>query len=276
MGAVVVATLLVIAAIAALPSVPSGETAVAISWADSFVALLRVAVTRDFAYSTLLRGEIGPEIIRATGKSLAIIGATILVVLAIAVPLGIAVATQSHRAAIRVARRFTDWLSSIPVLVWGSLVFLVAARTFGILREENGLVRVLLAAALVLAFSDHLLSDVLQRVESATREILKEPYMRTARTARLGERRHLLQSLVGPVASLVASRAVFLISGAIVAELVFEIRGLGYWVTQGIRDPNDENRKVVLAASLALIGLTLAFRLGERGIAALADRRVLR
>ncbi len=274
--AVTIATLLVIAAIAALPSAPAIDAIGTTSWSDNFLSLLRVVASGEFDYSVQLQADIGSEVVRASIKSLTIIGVTILVVLTIGVPLGIAAVTQPQQVMVRYTRRLIDAISNVPVLVWGSLVYLVAARTFAILREDTGLIRVLLFAALVLAFSDHLLSDVLQRVESGTREILREPYMRIARTARLGERRHLLQSLVTPVATLVASRAVFLISGAIVAELVFEVHGLGFLVKAGIQDPSTENRRVVLAASLALIAITLVFRLLERGIVALADRRTLR
>ena len=93
----------------------------------------------------------------------------------------------------------------------------------------------------------------------------------TGSQRRLGFQRHLLQSLVAPVTEALVARSVFLISGAIVAELVFYVHGLGFTVEAAVKNADDP--KKILAASMALIAIGLSFRILHRGSLAMADAR---
>ena len=63
----------------------------------------------------------------------------------------------------------------------------------------------------------------------------------------------------------------FLVSGAIVAELVFYVHGLGFTVEHAVAT-NDDPR-LILAASMALVAIGLFFRVVHRGAIAMADAR---
>ena len=254
---------------AALGMLPDGLDS---TWLERTEGLLKSAFTLKFAGARWANPSAFAVIFRASMLSVAIIGGTAVSLILIGVPLGIASVTRSQSPVVRVVCRCVATLSSLPVLVLGTLLYVVALREFGIeLREDRSLAAAIIAATATLVLGDRLLADIVQRVELGTRAVLAEPYMRAVRAANLGFRRHLLQSLVPPVAEALVARSVFLISGAIVAELVFYVHGLGFTVEAAVKNADDP--KKILAASMALIAIGLCFRILHRGSLAMADAR---
>jgi peptide/nickel transport system permease protein len=175
---------------------------------------------------------------------------------------------------VRVARRGIDAVSSLPVLVWCTLLFVLLARGFGVIPGDDKHPYLTTAVAVVALLSgDRLLAELVQRVESATTDTLGEPYMRTVRAGGFGVRTHLARSLVSPIATAVMSRAMFLVSGAIVVELIFDLPGLGSLIRQSLGRATPDP-KVALAATMALIAIGALFRAGQRSAIWMVDRRV--
>lgn len=236
--------------------------------------LLSAAASFDFGYSTVARDDVVRATWHAVGSSVTLVAGTTLLLLAVGVPLGLASAARPRQLALRTANRVVDLLSALPVLVWSTLIFVLAARAGGvILRGDARLAPAIAAAVLALFLGDRLLSDLVQRVTVRGREVLAEPYMRTVRASGFGVRRHLLLSVVPAVGESVASRAVFLVSGAIVAERVFAVNGLGFLVIQALVQQEQEPR-LVLAAAMALVCIALSLRAVSRTAALLADPRL--
>jgi ABC-type dipeptide/oligopeptide/nickel transport system permease component len=264
---VVISIVLVCAALGLLP-VPGEETA---TWLFKTKALLATAFTLQFPGARWAHPSAFAVISGAARLSLAIIGLTVVFIVAIGVPLGIVSATRSRSPVVQAARRAVSVVSSIPVLVIGTLIYVVLARHGITVREENSVPGAVAAAVAALVLGDRLLADIVQRVEIATRTILAEPYMRAVRAADLGFQRHLLQGLVPPVAEALTARSMFLISGAIVAELVFAVHGLGFTVEHALE--TSEDPRLILAAAMALVAIGLCFRVLHRASVALADVR---
>jgi ABC-type dipeptide/oligopeptide/nickel transport system permease component len=242
------------------------------TWAGRTLELLKTATTMNFAGASWAYPSAIAVIGRAALFSLSIIGSTVALLVMIGVPLGVVSVTRSRSTVVKWLRRTVDTVSATPVLVLGTVVFVAAGRQFGVtLREDTAVVPAVLAAIFCLTFGDRLLGDVVQRVEIATRSVLEQPYMRAVRAADLGYRRHLLQSIVPPVTEALAARSMFLISGAIVAELVFFVHGLGFQVLHAVAT-NDDPR-LILALSMALIAIGASFRVLHRGALAMADPR---
>ena len=260
-----VSVALVCAALGMLPGDPDS------TWLGRTEGLLQTAFTLNFAGARWANPSAFSVIFRASMLSVAIIGATAASLVVIGVPLGIASVTRSRSLVVRLVRKSVTVLSSLPVLVLGTLLYIFALREFGIeLREDRSLAAAMIAAIATLVLGDRLLADIVQRVELGTRAVLAEPYMRAVRAADLGFQRHLLQSLVPPVTEALVARSVFLISGAIVAELVFYVHGLGFTVEAAVK---ADDPKKILAASMALIAIGLSFRILHRGSLAMADAR---
>ncbi len=262
------AVLLVSGALALIPGIGEG------SWLARSGTLVAAALTFNFGYSTVAHEWVRTAVFNAAAKSVIIIAGTALLLVAIGVPMGVVAATHSSSWIVRSVQRAIKTISSLPLLVWSTTVFLVAVWTYHVsIQGDTAPVGAIAAAILALFLGDRLLSDFTQRVELSTREIVAEPYMRTARAADLGFRRHLVQSLVPPIAELIAARSMVLIGGAIVVERVFGIRGLGYTVVSAL-EQREREPQLILAASLALVVIGLVFRVIQRTAIWVADPRV--
>ena len=162
--------------------------------------------------------------VSATVVTTTLVMATVALVLLIAVPVGVLSVTRPESRLWRVARQSLESLSSLPVLLWCTAIVLVVARVF---QQDPTGVMAPAYVIIALVMGDRLLAELTQRVAIATSEILAQPYMRLVRAGGFGLQRHLLQSLAGPVAATVLGRAMFLISGAIVAERIFGMPRIG-------------------------------------------------
>ncbi len=264
---VVISIVLVSAALGMLP----GEADT--TWLSRTWQLVQTAFTLHFADARWANPSAFAVIFRAAMISVTIIGATALVLIAIGVPLGVISVTRSKSRSVQLLIQGVSSISSLPVLVLGTLAYVILGRQFGItVREDTSLAWAIVAAIVTLSLGDRLLADIVHRVEIGTRAVLDEPYMRAVRAANLGFRRHLIQSLVPPVAEAVAARSMFLISGAIVAELVFSVHGLGFTVEHAV-DSRETDLRLILASAMALIVIGLLFRIAHHAAIAFADPR---
>jgi len=245
-------------------AVPGAEA----GWLSRSWTLMIGPLTPDF-YDPGARFGIVESTLSAALVTTALVLTTVVLLLALALPVGIFSVTRPESRTWRLARRVLEGLSSFPVLLWCTAIVVIVARVF----QQNPTGALAPAFVIIaLLMGDRLLVELIQRVAIATSEILAQPYMRLVRAGGFGVLRHLLQSLAGPVAATVLGRAMFLISGAIVAERIFGMGGLGARIVESLtRDPRDT--KVALAASIALIVLGLVFRAGHRTTLLLADGR---
>ncbi len=208
-----------------------------------------------------------PHLLRTSG---ALVLTTMLLVILIAVPAGIAAGRDRHNAWARSAGRLIQTLSSLPVIVWATAIFALAFRS-GQSVMTNPWVT-FTAAVVTLLLGDRLLGDVHDRVARSTHELLAEPHIRTVRAAGFSMRRHLVQGLVPPVADAIASRTLLLVGGAIVAERLYGIRGLGSLVFDALKS-NPMEREVIVVSTVALVTLGIMMRAVAEGAAVLADGR---
>ena len=279
---IVLATVLVSIALGALHFPPTalgqscqplGPGAVDYGWARRTMELMGTAFAMGFCDSPITRGPIIAGTLRAATITAQLVLTSMTGVVLLAIPLGIRAASHDGSRVTRALRQALDVVSGLPVLFWCTLLYLVLARGFDMIPGSNGHALVTLAVAMAaLIGGDHLLSDLVRRVELATREIRSEPYMRTVRAGGFGESRHLLLSLVPPIATTVMARAMFLVSGAIVVELLFDLPGLGTQIRESLGRENPDPQ-VALAASMALIGFGFVFRVLHRAAVYAADRR---
>ncbi len=243
------------------------------TWIQRTGHLLAVAITGQFGRSTREKEWVVAVARDASVTSLTIVATTTLLLLLVAVPIGIWCGRRPELPSVARVRRLVESLSSIPVLVWSTFTLLLCARAFSLfLKGDDHPTLALIGAIVTLTLGDRVLADLIGRVELRTREILAEPYMRTVQAAGFGTRRHLFQGLVPAVAEAVASRALFLIGGAIVAEQVFDVRGLGLTVVRAL-DANPREPLMILACAIPLVAITLSFRVAQQLAVFAADPR---
>jgi len=150
----------------------------------------------------------------------------------LAIPLGVLAAAQRGRALDRAASLLTLSGLALPTIWLGPLLILVFAVKLRLLPlpgdDANGGAALILPALTVgLALS----ASLTRQTRAATLEVLGMPYIAAARARGLSMTvvlfKHALRNALLPVITLGAAQVSALLSGAVIAEKVFERPGLG-------------------------------------------------
>ncbi len=120
----------------------------------------------------------------------------------------------------RLLRGVLHGLSLCPVFLLGYLALVL----FAVPPEGP---RQALAAVVILALGDGMLSDVLLGIESEHRRLMRQDFVQSARLRGTAVWRHVLPHMALPVAQIAATRIAWLIGGVLVLEMVLGIQGIG-------------------------------------------------
>jgi peptide/nickel transport system permease protein len=220
----------------------------------------------DFGTSMRTSQPVGPAMFTALGRSLMLGGASLLVMLVIAVPLGMYAAIRRGKAA-DVGVSLVSYLGvSLPEFVTATLLLIVVADRFQLLpatgyvapSEDLGeSIRHLVLP--VLTVSLILVAHVSRMVRSETIDVLNSDYVRAARLKGLPPSivllRHVLRNALLPTITIVALDVGYLLGGIIVVEEIFAIPGIGRAILVAItsRDlPSIQAGAVIMAATYAI------------------------
>ncbi len=183
--------------------------------------------------------EIAPRIpITAKLALLALVFSVIL-----GVPLGIVSAVRQNTGLDYLLRLVSLSGLSLPSFWLGLMILMASVHYFGTLPiysdEPAGFweeLRVFAIPAAAVGFRSSAL--VMRLTRSSMLEVLRQDYIRTARSKGASERsvnyHHALRNAVLPVVTIIGIEAAFLIGGLIVTETVFNIPGLARFLVQSI------------------------------------------
>ena len=222
----------------------------------------------------LARGDFGPSlrqrdftVSELIGRGLPLSATIGLCAIALAlitgIPAGIAAALwRSPRADLAIATIGAVGVA-LPSFVIGpllALVFGVHLRWLPVAGWEAGAPRYLVLPVLTLALP---LAAALSRLTRASLlEVLRAPFVRSARARGLGEARvlwhHALRPALLPVASYLGPAIAFVITGSLVVEAVFGLPGTGRYLVQGAI---DRDYPLVMGMVIVYGALTLLLNL---------------
>jgi peptide/nickel transport system permease protein len=196
----------------------------------------------------LLQGDLGVSLISNTpvsamiadriGPTFAIAILTILMSVAMAVPMGVLAAWKHRSAADYAVMTFSVLGFSIPVFVIGYIFILIFSLKLGWFPVQGytpvsaGLGAFLSNAFLpALTLSTIYIALIARMTRANMLEVLGEDYIRTARAKGAPERtvlfRHALKNAAVPILTVIGSGFALLIGGVVVTETVFNIPGIG-------------------------------------------------
>ncbi|MDO5528668.1 MAG: ABC transporter permease [Paracoccus sp. (in: a-proteobacteria)] len=196
----------------------------------------------------LMRGDLGTSLISNTpvsgmiasriGPTISIALLTILMSVAIAVPMGVIAAWRHGRAADYIVMSFSVLGFSVPVFVIGYLLILLFSIKLGWFPVQGyrpisaGLGPFLQTAFLpALTLTTIYVALIARMTRANMLEVLGEDYIRTARAKGAPERRvlfrHALRNAAVPILTVIGTGFALLISGVVVTETVFNIPGIG-------------------------------------------------
>jgi len=185
-------------------------------------------------YRTPIKKELGPRI--PATLELAFLAVLLSVILA--VPLGALSAVKQGSALDYLTRMLTFTGISVPIFVTGLMVVYLLVRLFNwfpplgyaMLWEAPWVnVQQMIFPALALAFFE--LNFTARVTRSAMLEVLREDYIRTARSKGLQERQvvltHALKNAALPIITVSAWSLARLLGGTIIIEKIFLVPGMG-------------------------------------------------
>jgi len=203
--------------------------------------LLHGDLGRSLFYRTQIEKEISPRL--PATLELALLAVLLSVV--VAVPLGALSAVKQDSTLDYVARVFTFTGISIPIFVTGLVVVYLLVRLFNwfpplgyatLWEEPWTNLQQMLFPALALAFFE--LNFTARVTRSAMLEVLREDFIRTARSKGLMERRvilvHALKNAALPIITVSAWSLARLLGGTIIIERIFLVPGMGTLLLEAI------------------------------------------
>ena len=245
--------------------------------AERYGNWLAAAAAGDFGHSRIHHRPALEILWPRLANTLVLMGATLLISLAIAIPAGVASALRPYSAA-DYAVNFVAlagisapafWLALLAIMLFSvSLGWLPAGGMAGLGENRGGLAglwdsaRYLILPVAVLSAAS--VGGLTRFVRAATMEVLRQDYIRTARAK--GARparivfRHALRNAMIPVVTVLALSFGTLFSGALVTETMFGYLGMGKLIYDSIIG-NDYNMALVsllFATALVLFGNLLA------------------
>jgi peptide/nickel transport system permease protein len=198
----------------------------------------------DFGISYVSQQNISATVLDRLQVTLILVGAAMLIALVVAIPLG-TLAAMKHKS---ISGVLISGVSQVGVAVPSFLVGILMVAFFAINlgwfpsggweapSEGPGFLRYLVLPAVALGSVQ---ASILTRyVRSAVMEIMREDFLRTARskglTAGAALVRHGLRNAGIPVLTVVGVQLAGLLIGAVVIERVFSIPGLGSYLVDSV------------------------------------------
>jgi peptide/nickel transport system permease protein len=213
-----------------------------------FKALLHL----DFGTSLFSGRAIVDLLIERIPATLYLSLVSLLVAIALALPLGLLAAVRQHTPLDYGAMGFALFGMSIPNFWMGPLLILVGALWLGWfpVSGQEGWNAVVLPA---LTLGTAMAAILARMIRSSVLEVLGEDFMRTARAKGLSSTRavmlHALPNSLLPILTLLGLQLGGLLGGAVITETVFAWPGLGLLMIEAIQ---QRDYPVVQAAVLCI------------------------
>ena len=227
----------------------------------------------DWGFSFISRVDVDTLIWQRVPVTLAVIGASQLLALMVALPVGIYAATKPYSVFDQIANTLAFVGFSLPTFFTGILLILV----FSIKLDWLPFVyRADIAATGWQWWWEHIRQSIMpvlvlglfqgaswtRYVRSAVLDVIRLDYVTTARSKGLGERtvvlKHVVRNALIPVVTLVALQMPAVFGGAIVTEQIFRIPGIGSLLIDAILR-NDT--PVIMAVTFVFSCLVIFFNL---------------
>ncbi|NKC32086.1 ABC transporter permease [Falsiroseomonas selenitidurans] len=238
-----------------------------------YFSWLTAMLRGDWGYSFVSRVNVDQLILARLPTTLAIIGASQVLALAIALPVGVMAATRPYSVFDQVANTLAFIGFSLPTFFTGLLLILLFSITLDwlpfVYRADltstgwtwwGEQIRQSIMPVAVLGLFQG--AAWTRFVRSAVLDVIRLDHVTTARAKGLPEGsvtlRHVVRNALIPVVTLVALQMPTVFGGAIVTEQIFRVPGIGSLLISAIL-ANDT--PVIMAVTFVFAGLVIFFNL---------------
>jgi peptide/nickel transport system permease protein len=231
---------------------------------------LRGVLTGNLGVSTTAHLSVAQLTAQSLPNTLELAVLSILLGLFLGVPLGVVAASRPGRSRDNLTQLGSLLALSVPSFLLATVLASWLANNFGwypngegfrTLVQDPGLnLQQMILPVLVLGTS--IAPPVLQTTRTAILAIRAEDYVRTARAKGVPERRlqirHILRNALIPVVTMTGLQFGFLLGGALVAEQIFAIPGIGRQVLLGLNQKEYavvQSTVLIIATMFVLVNL---------------------
>jgi peptide/nickel transport system permease protein len=227
----------------------------------------------DWGFSFTSRIDVDTLILQRLPVTIAVIGASQVLAIAIAIPVGVLAAARPYSVFDQVANTVAFIGFSLPTFFTGLLLILVfsislhwlpfvfrsdlSATGWGWWWEE--IHQSIMPVAVLGLFQG---ASLVRFVRTSVMDVIKLDYVTTARSKGIGERRvltrHVVRNALIPVVTLVALQMPVVFGGAIITEQIFRVPGIGSLLIDSILT-NDT--PVVMGVTFVFAALVILFNL---------------
>lgn len=223
----------------------------------------------DFGISYVTDAPIGPLIVDRLLVTLWLVGLGLVVAVAFAVPLGVASAVWHRKARGTALAALSQAGMAVPAFVLAILLVSIFAvrlqwvESSGWVPPAEDPVEFLKQIALPVLSLGLVQAALLSRyVRSATLDVLREDYLRTARAKGLTPGRalvkHGLRNASIPVVTVLGLQIVALLVDAIIIEVIFVVPGLGSLLLESV---SNRDLLTVQGVVMVIVGVVLVVNL---------------
>jgi peptide/nickel transport system permease protein len=218
----------------------------------------------DLGVSYVTREPVAPEVADHLQVSLIMVGAAMIIAIAVAMPVGVLAAHRQGRPDGFLISALSQLAVAVPGFLAGLLLVLLFAVALGWLPASGWAapiegIRPFLSHLVLPALSLGLIQGaVLSRyVRSAVLEVINEDFMRTARSKGLTPLRallrHGLRNAMIPVLTVSGIELAALFVGAIVIESVFVVPGIGSLLVNAVQNRDLIEVQAIVMVIVALV-----------------------
>lgn len=221
------------------------------------------AVQGDLGTSYSTKRAVTEEIFARFPATVKLAGAAIFFAIIIGIPLGVISAVKQYSFVDNASMVLALTGVSMPNFWLGIMLILIFAAKLGIFPSsgDEGLIALVLPA---ITLSANSLATITRMTRSAMLEIIRQDYIRTARSKGLKEVVvvivHALRNAMIPVITSAGLQFGFALSGAVLVETVFSWPGIGRLLVDAIKlkdTPLVLGIVLVMAASFTVINLVI-------------------
>ncbi|MCC6348129.1 MAG: ABC transporter permease [Candidatus Eisenbacteria bacterium] len=242
----------------------------------------------DFGYSFAYRLPVFSVLGKGVLNTLLLASAAMVVTWGLAIPFGVLAAVRQHRWQDRTLSVAAFVSLSVPELLSGMLLLMLAANTgwfpvgnmhsddaadLGAIARALDVARHLVLPALVVGLVPF--ASRMRQMRASLLDVLKLDYVTTARAKGLSESRvvthHALRNALNPMITLFGFTLGSLLSGSFVAETIFSWPGIGTITLEAIR---TEDQYLVMGAVLVAATVLVLGNLAADLLLAAADPRI--
>ncbi|MBV9896566.1 MAG: ABC transporter permease [Chloroflexi bacterium] len=199
----------------------------------------------DFGVSFRTNRAVLPDLVARFGVTLQLTLTSMVIAIAVAIPLGVASAQNRGRTSDAVSRVIALLGLSIPNFWLGTLLILFVSLGLHWLPPVGfvslldnpwlGLQTLLLPA---IALGTAVAAFIMRMVRSSLLEVLRQDYIRTAYAKGLRDQsvlyRHALKNAFIPVLTVIGVQIGYLLGGAVIIESIFSLPGMGRFMLDSI------------------------------------------